>query len=37
VDIAARPEAMAMAVVIALLSAGLISLYLRATRRGMRR
>ena len=37
VDLAARPEAMAMTVVIALLSAGLISLYLRATRRRMRR
>jgi putative spermidine/putrescine transport system permease protein len=33
VDLAARPEAMAMAVVIAVLSAGLIALYLRVTRR----
>jgi putative spermidine/putrescine transport system permease protein len=36
VDLAARPEAMAMAVVIALLSVGLIAIYLRAARRGMR-
>lgn len=36
VDLAARPEAMAMAVVIALLSALMIGLYLRFTRRGIR-
>ena len=33
VDLAARPEAMAMAVVIAVISAVLIAVYLRATRR----
>ena len=36
VDLAARPEAMAMAVVIALVSAGLIALYMRASRRRVR-
>lgn len=36
VDLAARPEAMAMAVVIALLSALMIALYLRASRRFIR-
>ena len=36
VDLAARPEAMAMAIVIALLSAALIWLYLRVSRRSMR-
>lgn len=36
VDLAARPEAMAMAVVIAILSAIMIALYIRATRRGIR-
>lgn len=35
-DLAARPEAMAMAVVIALLSVLMIALYLRATRRAVR-
>jgi putative spermidine/putrescine transport system permease protein len=37
VDLAARPEAMAMAVVIAILSAVMIAVYIRATRRGIRR
>lgn len=36
VDLAARPEAMAMAIVIALLSAGMIWLYLRVSRRSVR-
>ncbi len=36
VDLAARPEAMAMAVVIAILSAIMIAIYIRATRRGIR-
>ncbi len=36
VDLAARPEAMAMAVVIAVLSAIMIAIYIRATRRGIR-
>ena len=36
VDLAARPEAMAMAVVIAVLSGVMIAIYLHATRRGMR-
>jgi putative spermidine/putrescine transport system permease protein len=36
VDLAARPEAMAMAIVIALLSAALILLYLRVSRRSIR-
>ncbi len=36
VDLAARPEAMAMAVVIAVLSAVMIAVYIRATRRGIR-
>lgn len=36
VDLAARPEAMAMAIVIALLSAIMIIIYTRATRRGIR-
>jgi putative spermidine/putrescine transport system permease protein len=36
VDLAARPEAMAMAVVIAILSAVMIAIYIRATRRGIR-
>lgn len=36
VDLAARPEAMAMAIVIAILSAILIAIYLRASRRGIR-
>ena len=35
-DLAARPEAMAMAIIIALLSAGMIVLYSRAARRGRR-
>jgi putative spermidine/putrescine transport system permease protein len=35
VDLAARPEAMAMAVVIAILSAVMIAIYIRATRRGI--
>ena len=37
VDLAARPEAMAMAIVIALLSAVMIYLYVRYTRRTIRR
>lgn len=36
VDLAARPEAMAMAIVIALLSAVMIAIYVRASRRGIR-
>lgn len=36
VDLAARPQAMAMAVVIAILSAIMIAIYIRATRRGIR-
>jgi putative spermidine/putrescine transport system permease protein len=37
VDLAARPEAMAIAVIIAILSAILIGFYMRATRRAVRR
>jgi putative spermidine/putrescine transport system permease protein len=37
VDLAARPEAMAIAVVITILSAAMIAIYLRVTRRGIRR
>lgn len=36
VDLAARPEAMAMAIIIAVLSAVMIVVYTRATRRGIR-
>jgi putative spermidine/putrescine transport system permease protein len=36
VDLAARPEAMAMAIVIAILSAIMIAIYVRATRRAVR-
>jgi putative spermidine/putrescine transport system permease protein len=36
VDLAARPEAMAIAIVIALLSAAMILLYLRFSRRSIR-
>jgi putative spermidine/putrescine transport system permease protein len=36
VDLAARPQAMAMAVVIAILSALMIAVYIRATRRSLR-